>query len=186
MSDSKQLHDRGSSLGTEHRGFVAHDGRGSHLDSRPGSSIRSHFSTEALLSGRTHVLARPSPLERPFYGSPSPPIGRRRTHVVAGLPAVLSADFIDLLVGYESPDISCTAARSCDLSLDNAGIAETTDGGTSWHQVALPAVVGSVLQVSCVLRTGCVAIANPAQGLVLNQYNGGSMILTDESPGNSK
>ena len=84
--------------------------------------------------------------------------------------------------GYESPNISCTAARSCDLSLDNAGIAETTDGGMSWHQVVLPSVVGGVLQVSCVLHTGCVAIANPAQGLVLDQYNGGSMILTDESP----
>jgi hypothetical protein len=81
--------------------------------------------------------------------------------------------------------VSCTSSSNCSLSLGSSGIAETTDGGTTWHQDALPTGVGTVLEVSCNPQQACVAIANPAttSPISLDPYNGGSLILTNTPSG---
>ena len=79
--------------------------------------------------------------------------------------------------------ISCTSGSVCYLA--NGGIDETTDAGTTWRRMNLPTGVGNVLQVSCITEGSCVAIANPtiATPGSINQYNGGSLILTTGSSG---
>jgi hypothetical protein len=82
------------------------------------------------------------------------------------------------------PNISCTSSSVCYLSLENSGLAETLDGGQSWQAVSLPSSVGAVLQVSCNGRL-CAAIAdsvNPSAASI-NQFHGGSLILTNSSRG---
>jgi hypothetical protein len=76
---------------------------------------------------------------------------------------------------------SCVSASVCSVSGD--GIAETTNGGTSWQQVALPPQVGTVPQISCNAQEACVAVANPAtSGSDAFVGNLGSLILTDGPP----
>jgi photosystem II stability/assembly factor-like uncharacterized protein len=84
-----------------------------------------------------------------------------------------------------SDNVSCASPQSCVVSLGDLGMAETTDGGATWQQVILPAEVGSILQVSCVSSGSCVAIANPTQGAVPSQFNGGSMIVSNGSVSNA-
>jgi hypothetical protein len=81
-----------------------------------------------------------------------------------------------------APSLSCLSNSVCYLS--SSGIAETTDGGTTWKQIALPSGVGFVEQVSCNVQGTCVAIAVPAAVAPgsANPYNGGSLILTDSPP----
>lgn len=76
--------------------------------------------------------------------------------------------------------VSCQSETACFVS-GGSGLTATTDGGSTWQDVSLPDNVGAVLQVSCVTGGSCAAVANPAQGAVPNQYNGGSMILTNDS-----
>jgi hypothetical protein len=82
------------------------------------------------------------------------------------------------------PNISCTSSSVCYLSLENSGLADTVDGGESWHAVPLPSSVGAVLHVSC--NGGlCAAVAdsvNPSPDSI-NQFHGGSLILTNGSGG---
>jgi hypothetical protein len=79
--------------------------------------------------------------------------------------------------------ISCTSGSVCYLA--NGGIDETTDGGATWRRMNLPTGVGNVLQVSCIAEGSCVAIANPTIAIPgsINQYNGGSLILSTSPSG---
>jgi hypothetical protein len=81
------------------------------------------------------------------------------------------------------PNVSCSSANMCDVSLGDEGLAQTTDGGRTWLRVPLPAQVGAVLQVSCDGNGSCAAIANPATmtPASINQFNGGSLILTNQA-----
>lgn len=74
--------------------------------------------------------------------------------------------------------ISCTSSEVCFESV-GATILETTDGGTVWQRDSLPSQVGSVIQVTCQQNQYCAAIADPADS-VSNQFDGGSLVLTDE------
>jgi photosystem II stability/assembly factor-like uncharacterized protein len=76
--------------------------------------------------------------------------------------------------------VSCQSETTCFVS-SNEGLAATQDGGSTWQDVSLPSGVGEVLQVSCVARGNCAAVANPAQRGAPNQYGGGSMILTNDT-----
>jgi hypothetical protein len=81
-------------------------------------------------------------------------------------------------------NISCSSSSVCYVSLGSSGLAETVDGGVTWHAVRLPSSVGNVFQVSC--NGGvCAAIADnvdPSPNSV-NQFHGGSLILTNGADG---
>jgi photosystem II stability/assembly factor-like uncharacterized protein len=77
--------------------------------------------------------------------------------------------------------VSCLSETTCFLSRGDDGLMATEDGGATWQYVSLPDNVGTVLQVSCVISGNCAAVANPVQGGAPNQYNGGSMILTNDT-----
>lgn len=81
---------------------------------------------------------------------------------------------------YSWQSISCTSATSCVLA--GQGMVATTDGGSTWSQVTLPAQVGNVPSVACEIGGSCIAFAQsaipPGQTFV---PNGGSLILTNGS-----
>ena len=79
--------------------------------------------------------------------------------------------------------LSCTSATVCYLA--GSGIEQTTDEGATWTQMTLPLGVGDVLQISCIAEGSCIAIANPSVATPgsINQYNGGSLILTTKPSG---
>lgn len=90
---------------------------------------------------------------------------------------------VPLSPGIGGDWLSCTSGTVCYLA--GSGINETTDGGATWQQMTLPQGTGSVLQISCTTEGSCVAVANPSVSTPgsLNQYNGGSLILTTNPGG---
>jgi photosystem II stability/assembly factor-like uncharacterized protein len=77
--------------------------------------------------------------------------------------------------------VSCQSETTCFISRGDDGLFATEDGGATWQDVSLPGDVGAVFQVSCVTSGNCAAVANPVQGGAPNQFNGGSMILTNDT-----
>jgi hypothetical protein len=78
--------------------------------------------------------------------------------------------------GVDWTSVSCTSANVCFLS--GTGMAETTDGGTTWQRVPLPQQVGGVPDIDCNAQGACAAVAVPASPTAVSSPYGGSLILT--------
>lgn len=81
----------------------------------------------------------------------------------------------------EWSSLSCVSAVTCFLG--GNGIAQTTDGGTMWHRVALPSQIYEITSISCDPKQGCVALANPAGSKAAIVQNEGSLVLTNHASG---
>ena len=140
-----------------------------------------------------------------FSGQPSP-------RPVTGAPAVPNqwrlAGFIDQAAWQQSPSsgaavssvsVTCPAVSTCYAdnpggSVGNAVVEATTDGGDSWHALALPAGTWLTSDLACPTTEHCLVggytgvppgVTPPAQGVpaIFTTVDGGSSWTTQTIPG---